>query len=75
MELYPAGSRPTRRAPGSKATRVEANRAGAAVAMIGSCHTVPVKYSFGARRVGREPARWISMVISLAVFAYFLEAA
>jgi hypothetical protein len=22
---------------------------------------VPVKYSFGARRVGREPARWISM--------------
>jgi hypothetical protein len=22
---------------------------------------VPVKYSFGARRVGREPAGWISM--------------
>ena len=26
------------------------------VAMIGSCSTAPVKYSFGARRVGRDPA-------------------
>src|SRR4030095_16831595 len=32
--------------------------------MIGSCGTVPVKYSGGARRVGREPARWISMELS-----------
>src|ERR1700722_3231932 len=51
------------RAPGSKATRVETIRAGASAAMIGSCKTVPVKYSFGARRVGREPARWISMAV------------
>src|SRR5260370_11940883 len=57
------------RAPGSKETRVEAIRAGAAVAMIGSCQTVPVKYSFGARRVGLEPARWISIVSSLVADA------
>src|ERR1700694_3315362 len=53
------------RAPGSKETRVETIRAGAAAAMIGSCQTVPVKYSFGAWRVGREPARWISMAYLL----------
>jgi hypothetical protein len=29
--------------------------------MIGSCQTVPVKLSLGARRVGREPARWMSI--------------
>src|ERR1700716_4232909 len=52
------------RAPGSNDTRFEATRAGASVAMIGSCQTVPVKYSVGARRVGREPARWISMAYS-----------
>src|SRR6266436_291031 len=57
------------RAPGSKDTRFEAIRAGAAVAMIGSCQTVPVKYSFGARRVGREPAKWISIVSSLVTDA------
>src|SRR5713226_1493558 len=49
------------RAPGSKETRLETARAGAGDCTIGSCHTVPVKYSFGARRVGREPAGWISM--------------
>jgi hypothetical protein len=32
--------------------------------MIGSCHTVPVKLSFGARRVGREPAIRISMGVT-----------
>src|ERR1700732_717535 len=49
------------RAPGSKDTWVATTRAGAAAATIGSCQTVPVKYSLGARRVGLEPARWISM--------------
>src|SRR3977135_655028 len=49
------------RAPGSKETRVETICAGASAAMIGSCQTVPVNYSLGARRVGREPAGWISM--------------
>jgi hypothetical protein len=28
---------------------------------------VPVKYSLGARRVGREPARWISMAFLLVL--------
>src|SRR5690349_9027564 len=32
--------------------------------MIGSCNTEPVKYSAGARRVGREAARWMSMEFS-----------
>src|SRR5204863_4407468 len=49
------------RAPGSNATRFATMRAGACVAIIGSCQTVPVKYSFGARRLGREPAIWISI--------------
>src|SRR3954452_4640843 len=53
------------RAPGVKETRVETSLAGASVAMMGSCHTVPVKYSFGAWRVGREPARWMSMTFLL----------
>src|SRR6202171_3631384 len=58
------------RAPGSKETRFETARAGAGDWMIGSCHTVPVKCSFGARRVGREPAGWISMESSgVIVFA------
>jgi hypothetical protein len=35
---------------------------------------VPVKLSFGARRVGLEPARWISMVV-LPASSYFFEAA
>jgi hypothetical protein len=48
--------------------------------MIGSCQTVPVKFSFGALRVGRAPARWISMALLLidAVrqrLDYFFEAA
>src|ERR1700746_683866 len=43
------------RAPGSKRTKPERTRAGAGASMIGSCHTVPVKLSAGARRVGREP--------------------
>jgi hypothetical protein len=33
--------------------------------MIGSCQTVPVKYSLGASRVGREPARWMFIVFLL----------
>jgi hypothetical protein len=41
--------------PGSKRTKPERTRAGAGASMIGSCHTVPVKLSAGARRVGREP--------------------
>src|ERR1700675_169216 len=49
------------RAPGSKATRLHTSRAGASVVMIGSCSTVPVKESAGARRVGLEPETWISM--------------
>src|SRR6267378_5822723 len=53
------------RAPGSKDTRVETIRAGASAAMIGSCQTVPVKYSLGASRVGREPARWMFIVFLL----------
>src|SRR3979490_2532596 len=55
------------RAPGAKETRAGPGRAGASVAMSGSCHTVPVKYSFGAWRVGREPARWMSMDFLLVV--------
>src|ERR1700736_4677609 len=53
------------RAPGSKDTRFETIRAGTSAAMIGSCQTVPVKYSLGARRVGREPARWIFIAFHL----------
>src|SRR5712664_3940029 len=53
------------RAPGSKDTRVETIRAGASAAMIGSCQTVPVKYSLGASRVGREPARWMFILFLL----------
>src|ERR1700686_412123 len=40
------------RAPGSKDTQLATARAGAGAAIIGSCQTVPVKYSLGARRVG-----------------------
>jgi hypothetical protein len=61
------------RAPGSKDTRVETIRAGASVAMIGSCQTVPVKYSLGALRVGREPAGWMCMAFLL--LDYFFEVA
>ncbi len=53
------------RAPGSKDTRFATIRAGASAAMIGSCQTAPVKYSLGAWRVGREPARWIFMAFLL----------
>src|SRR5882757_53706 len=53
------------RAPGSKDTRFETIRAGTSAAMIGSCQTVPVKYSLGASRVGREPARWMFIVFLL----------
>ena len=62
---------------------LQASRAGARAAMIGSCQTVPKKYAW-ARRVGREPARWISMgylsllmiASSLLVFSlnYFFDA-
>ena len=44
-----------------RATALRLAGAGAAVVMIGSCKTVPTKFSLGALRVGREPARWISM--------------
>src|SRR5665213_1853905 len=69
------------RAPGSNATRLETIRIGACGVMIGSCQTVPVKLSFGPRRVGREPAGIISMTylpVSLAVPVgpdYLFEAA
>ena len=47
--------------------------------MIGSCQTVPVKYSFGARRVGREPADGYPWPVLLfdgrCVADYFFEAA
>jgi len=33
---------------------------------------VPVKLSLGARRVGREPARWISMVFLLLLDAVLI---
>src|SRR4051794_14482988 len=55
------------RAPGSKATRAELTRAGAGGVLIGSCQTVPVNQSLDARRVGREPARKISMALPLVV--------
>ena len=44
------------RAPGSKLTRPERTRAGAGASMIGSCQTMPVKDSFGWRRVGTDPS-------------------
>src|ERR1700736_4640623 len=59
------------RAPGSNETQLATIRAGASVAMIGSCQTVPVKYSLGARRVGREPARWIFMAFLLLMQTLF----
>src|SRR3954451_10356342 len=52
------------RAPGSNATRPELTRAGAGGVLIGSCQTVPVNQSLDARRVGREPARKISIGVS-----------
>src|SRR3979490_103551 len=55
------------RAPGWNETELTARGAGAEVAMIGSCSTVPVKYSGGAVRVGREPAGWKSMELPLFV--------
>src|SRR5437868_8628147 len=60
------------RAPGSNETRFAATRAGAGAWMIGSCSTVPVKYSFGARRVGRMPAKWISIGVRLSCWLLFL---
>src|SRR5712691_7814955 len=53
------------RAPVSKHTRVDMIPPGASAEMIGSCQTVPVKYSLGASRVGREPARWMFIVFLL----------
>src|ERR1700760_4213295 len=65
------------RAPGSKPTRLMTTRAGAGAEMIGSCQTVPVKFSAGARAVGREPAGWISMVylprLGADWFGYFFD--
>src|ERR1700704_2795119 len=55
------------RAPGWNETEFTTRRAGDDVAMIGSCSTVPVKYSGGAVRVGREPAGWKSMELPLFV--------
>jgi hypothetical protein len=53
------------RAPGSKLTRAARARAGAGASMIGSCPTVPVNASAGARLVSIVPAARISMLISL----------
>src|SRR5258708_26747914 len=55
------------RAPGWNETEFATSRAGAEVAITGSCSTVPVKYSGGAVRVGREPAGWKSMGLPLLV--------
>src|SRR2546430_1138970 len=60
-------------ARGSKETREQLSRAGASAMMIGSCNTMPVKYSAGARRVGREPAR--RMFMTFLPVDYFFEAA
>ena len=38
--------------------------AGAGASMMGSCHTVPVKASAGARRVGTDPQGLMSIVTS-----------
>src|SRR5437773_1617158 len=57
------------RARGSKRTKAPRMRAGAGASMIGSCHTVPVKESAGARREGTEPNGLISMADSFLLLA------
>jgi hypothetical protein len=52
------------RAPGSKVTTFDFNSAGSGASMTGSCQTVPVNALAGARRVGLEPQRLISILCS-----------
>jgi hypothetical protein len=49
------------REPGSNSTQFERSRAGSGASMMGSCRTVPVNAGAGARRVGFDPQRRMSM--------------
>jgi len=51
--------------PGSNVTLIALTRAGSGASTIGSCHTVPVKYSEDAFFVGRVPDRNMSIMLSL----------
>ena len=54
------------RAPGSKATFKARTLAGSAASIMGSCHTVPVKYSDDAFLVGLE----LDLIICIALTSF-----
>ena len=51
-------------AVGSNVTLIARTRAGSGASTIGSCHTVPVKYSEDAFFVGRVPDLNMSILLS-----------